>query len=104
MRGVEVIFALATGLAAVWYGLYATSLVWLSRWYVRFAVASSKRLRRAFGTRTRASIVDGFDAMLALAWSTSLAVALTPVLLLVVPLSIGIGALRLTGALVHVRR
>ncbi len=102
MGDVEIILALAAGLAAVWYGLYATSLVWLFRRYIRFAVASSKRLEHALRTHSRASVVDGVDAIFALTWSTSLVVLLTPLLLIVVPLFMGIGALALTGALIHV--
>lgn len=102
MSGTEIILALAAGLAAVWYGLYAMSLVWLARRYARFTVASSNCLARAVRIHSRASLVESLDALFALAWSTSLALVLTPLLLIVVPLFLGIGALAITGALIHV--
>lgn len=104
VNGAELILALAAGLAAVWYGLYAAGLIWLLRRYLRFVADAGRLIGHAALTRSTSSICHGIRPTFSLVWATSLALCMAPLLLIVVPLLLGIAALALTSHVIHTQR
>ncbi len=102
MDGAELVNALAAGLAAVWYALYTAVLIWLFRRYTRFTLDCARQLAAACRRRGWRHTAEALQLSLAVIGRTALVVCLLPLVLIIVPVFMGIGALVLTSHLVNV--
>jgi hypothetical protein len=82
--------------------LYVALLIAVSRSYRGLVVRWINTIRIAFHRRTRTAIIAGVDAAVAVSCSLCAALAMTPILLIVVPILLAGAAFAVTAQIVSV--